>query len=229
MITFISRKNSNKMKAFILTLLATLSVAFLANAQRVVQCDYSYDDDDDHCHILGLQLDRVNPAFVPQARDNSLVTELYFENLDGKFNSIPALDGSFCSVFPNLEAIIVRSAGVTEILSGAFDNCVNLQRVGFVGNSISVYPRNLFQKTPGVTMVQLVDNELKEIYPELLAPLPNLLHLGVANNQLTVFPAETVRNNKALISLDLRVNQIGDLDIAGIRANCPELVNFFFD
>lgn len=112
---------------------------------------------------------------------------------------------SVCTTFPNLQKIVASRVGIKQLAPGAFDNCTNLRHLDFSFNHI------------------------KEVPIGLLSPMTHLETLYLYNNNLTYFPADSLKNLKELKKFALISNQIFEIDEDKIVANCPALTDLWFN
>lgn len=145
------------------------------------------------------------------------VDRLVFSNC-----SIRVITNVFCEKENFLTRINLSYAGVEEISEGAFRACDVLVHLHLNNNKIKRISKNIFSFNTKLRSLDLSNNKIEN----LICDFSNLKHLHgfyVANNNLTNFSPDLLKNSRNLITLSLYSNDLSDLNIEKMIHYFPKL------
>lgn len=160
------------------------------------------------CTVTDTSICTVSGIFQNETQLNFILTAPDVKGIDRvviKASRIKFWTSDVCNSFPNLDKVTASRVGIEQFLTTSFANCTKL------------------------THLDLSYNEIKEIGVATFQLLQKLDTLYLYNNNLTYFPADSIKGLNQLKKLALISNEIFDIDEEKIKTNCPKLVDFWFN
>lgn len=114
---------------------------------------------------------------------------------------------SSCS---ELQLIYIEDEDLSTLPSQVFENCLKLREVTIRNQLVSI-PSDAFIKAQNIELLDLSINRL-EVFP-VLSGLIRLEHLNLAENNLRIFPADSLQDLRGLKKLELRENYFSTSDL----------------
>lgn len=161
------------------------------------------------CTISALNLTKSDYKIEPEVANPADVTELKLEG------NVPVLSNGICEALPNLKIFIANSLSVEEVDENAFQSCKKLTDVQLSYNKFINLRKNTFNGLNELQEILVLGGNLPVIDVDL-TNLKQLKLLLFSSLNITVFPADILREQKKLEELYLYSNNLFDLDIERI-------------
>ncbi|XP_068242040.1 protein toll-like isoform X2 [Palaemon carinicauda] len=186
--------------------------------------DFSYISDCDFSTVKYVELQwcpMPNGSFSEMFEQIGIiaknVTSLSFVNLGQRYENLQEwhLEG-----LTNLKALEFKNNGFTSIPPHVFDNTPKLLHLMLVENQMETLPESLFHNTKNLTRLELQNNGIVSLPKGLFANLTNLRNISLWENLLSQIQPELLSDSPKLWSLELTKNNISQLDpdvFSGLR------------
>ncbi|XP_035279792.1 carboxypeptidase N subunit 2 [Anguilla anguilla] len=125
------------------------------------------------------------------------------------YNLIEALPPDTFDGVPRLRELSLQGNKIVRFPQALFSRLAQLDKLNLRGNQIKELTADAFP--PGLSELNLADNKLTVLSPEMFQGLPRLTCLLLSKNQLSVIPEDLFQNLTALEHVDLSHNLIGGL------------------
>lgn len=176
----------------------------------------SIADNGETCKILRLKLTRDDYSIEPVADHPTVVTKVILSG------TVPVLSNGICQAMSNLNILYANELSMEEIEEDAFEGCDKLSYLDLDDNNLVKMGKNTFKGLTSLEQLWLRGGN-SPIVDLDLTDLKQLKWLGLRHFNITLFPAEILREQTNLADLMLFSNNLFDLDIEGILKFTPNL------
>ena len=103
-------------------------------------------------------------------------------------------------------AMVVHTAGMTELRSGDFDGLTKVEVVNLGGNELTTIPGGIFDEMTKLRDLKLNGNQLRTLPADMIKNNKALRNFGIDGNQLQTLPNGMFAGLSSLYDLDARNN-----------------------
>lgn len=154
---------------------------------------------------------------------NILVDRIFGNHLEGKSNDdvehwvvenspsmlfMPQGVGGF---FRNLEEVYIRNAGLQSITQSDLKQFQELKELTLIQTQLKSLESGLFLFNPKLRLLNLSNNQISFIAPDVLSPLKNLFHVSLKNNACIDIDKYTAEGVKEVVQEIIKRCQNGGL------------------
>lgn len=212
---FIKFKKMFQNKKILLTLLFILYNFVAASYGVKYKCEiFNYGE---RCDIEGLNLTRDSYEIEVDWNYLDHITTIVLHG------TVPILSATkICEALPNLERFFAEKVSLEEIEENSFQRCSNLKYLSLDDNKFIKLERNAFQGLSKLETLFIKNGNIIVIDLDL-THLEQLSVLGLRQLNITILPAEVLREQNHLKELYLYSNNLFDLDIERVLTYLPNL------
>lgn len=169
-----------------------------------VTCHFS-DDNPSTCQIsAALKLDSADSLIIFSVKEPVEVRE--FRLLQP--SSIRHIPKTIFEHFPNLEKVVLDSAGITNLFADDFLQATSIIYLRLINNSITSLPRAVFAGSVNLKVLNIDDNEIETIENYAFENLSKLEELSLQGNKIKRLTQHTFTGAEGLQKLYLERNEI---------------------
>lgn len=208
---------------FRITKFLLTSVLFMLNFSIIstVKYDCQLDTDNNEiCYIPRLQLTKQDFHIEPVTEHPDTIKEV---KLHGH---VPILGRGICDSLPNLDTFYADEVAMEEIQEDAFEGCKTLEKIEMTNNNFTKLGRNSLKGLVNLGILNLHGGNIPEIDLDLTS-LKNLHTISLTLMNISIFSADTLREQDDLRMLVLCSNNLFDLDVERILSSAPKLEDIY--